>query len=204
MSNIPLRNEEYLTALLAGEHERDVPSVLPHEKAAAQAIFDKGNEDFTTLIEHKKDVSGGDDWHDGAFRATDSEARVVSERMEAVAQFLGAIVVDYPAETEERATLGSRVTVKNGSFVYPVDIVGFRAGYPDGVVDAATEEEVSGITVDSPIGKVVMGATVGALLNYSQGSRRMTIEVVGIDQHSVRERFEMAAAETVLAAEASE
>lgn len=204
MSDILLGNAEYLKAFLGGTHETDVPSVLPHEIAAAQAKFAQGSRDFQTIVDHKRDVTGGDDWHDGAFRATDSEARVVSERMEAVAQFLGAVVVDYPDESEERATLGSRVTIKNGTVVYPVDIIGFRSGYPDDVVDPVTEEVVSAVTVDSPIGKVLLGESVGASVTYSQGSRKSSVEIVSIDQHSVREYFEQPAAEQAQATEARE
>lgn len=188
MTNHILPNVEFLEMV---NSNLGVPShvLLPHEQAGVQYAYNQNVETFQRIVQSKIDVSGGDDWHDGAFRATDNEAKIATERNAVIAPYLGSLVVEYPDVTEERVSLGSRATLLQNGYEFPVDLVGFRNGYPDGVVDELTKEEVTAISLDSPLGKVIVGKVVGAEISYKNGHRTFSAKITKVDQEIVKKHF---------------
>jgi transcription elongation GreA/GreB family factor len=187
MGNIDILNSNYLTQVDANEAPELV--LLPHEVTAVQEALARHEANFQEVIREKVSVTGGDDWHDGAFRATDNQANIISESMAAIATYQHASVVDYPDEDSPRISLGSRVYVRQQSFVYPIDIVGFRGAYPSEVIDPVTEEEVDAMTPNSPLARAVLGKIVGDVASFRSGERRLEVQVERIDQTAVRKLF---------------
>lgn len=184
-----ISNKEYLDLMQGDGTGKPSSVLLPHEKSAVEQAHANYKNEFQKLVEAKVSVSGGDDWHDGAFRATDNEAKIITSRMSAIAPLLGAVVVSYPEANEERASLGSRVVISQKSFSFPVDIVGFRKAYPDGVIDQQTQEEVVAVSPDSPLGEALIGRTPGEEVEYKNGTTTFTAVIEGIDQSAVQEQF---------------
>jgi transcription elongation GreA/GreB family factor len=200
MSQTALPNGEFLGGFLTDPAAVPEKVLLPHELAAVQEAYDKRIQDFGKVIQEKISVTGGDDWHDGAFRATDAQANILSESVSAMAPYLEAQVVDYPAADEPRVTLGSRVVVKQNGFAFPVDVIGYRAAYPSEVVDPVSGEEVTGTSVESPLGRAIMGKLLGDETSYQNGERTMRVVVTGLSQTAIREYFRGAEARQTEAA----
>jgi transcription elongation GreA/GreB family factor len=191
MAHGELSNEDFLRAHAAGGAPEVV--LLPHEVALIDDENEVLRQKMERIIAEKISVSGGDDWHDGAFRATDAEAQQVTKAQGELARYAGATIVDYPAETERRASLGSRVAVEQYGYQLVIDLVGRRAGYPDGVFDAETEEEVVGMSLETPMAKAMLGQTEGTQITYKQGDRSRDALITRIDQSAVRAYFMQAA-----------
>lgn len=185
MTERTIDNSKYLDSLLDGSPDAPEYVLLPYEKDAVAAARLKHEEEFQRIIEEKISVTGGDDWHDGAFRATDNEAKIVSSRVAALAPLLGATVVSYPHENETRVTLGSRVFVRQRGLSFPVDIVGYRGGYPDGVIEPSTNEEMVAVSPDSPLGKALMGHRTGEEIIYQNGSSKFSATIEGLSQNAL-------------------
>lgn len=184
-----MSNVEYLEAYLDAKQNVPDAVLLPHEGAAVDRAVAKQKKAYDEIVKQKIEVTGGDDWHDGAFRATDNEAKIVSQRMSAIAPFLGAAVVEYPDLSETRATLGSRLTIVQNDFSYPADIVGFRIGYPEDTLDEETGDEVVAMSPESPLAQAVIGMSEGEDTVFSNAGREMSITVARIDQLAVRIYF---------------
>ncbi len=184
-----LSNKEYLDLYLAGDIDSVGKVLLPHESEAVEKAIEKQRNAYNEVIEQKKSVSGGDDWHDGAFIATDNEAKIIGQQMSAISPYVGAVVIEYPDPGEPRATIGSRVLVNQGGYSFPVDVVGFRSGYPEGVTSEGFEDEVMGISPDSPLARTMLGQTVGfeGMLHNAGSDIRVKIE--RIDQSAVKQYF---------------
>jgi hypothetical protein len=164
-------------------------AILPHEKKVIDSVTSDLEDSQRTITQAKQDVSGGDDWHDGAFRVTDNASELLRrEYQTTVAPYLGSLVVDYPHITAEEVTLGSRVWVSIDGLMQPFDIVGFRHSYPE-VTDFVTGEPVTAITPESPLLSSVMGAKVGTHAVRHINGRAMEIDVLRLDQQAVAELF---------------
>lgn len=79
MSTRRLSNKDYLELYLAGSSDSVGKVLLPHESEAVEKAVEKQRNAYNEVIEQKKSVSGGDDWHDGAFIATDNEAKIIGQ-----------------------------------------------------------------------------------------------------------------------------
>ena len=84
MSIQKLSNKEYLELYLADSGNTVGKALLPHESNAVEKAVEKQRNAYNEVIEQKKSVSGGDDWHDGAFVATDNEAKIIGQQMSAI------------------------------------------------------------------------------------------------------------------------
>lgn len=184
----PLTGGTYLDMVLSGQAPEYV--LLPHEQVAVHGEYERKVASFQKIVEAKISVTGGDDWHDGAFRATDNEARILTESMATIAPFLGATVVGYPDTNERRVALGSRVTVRQGRAAFPIDVVGFRIAYPDNIIDDVTGEEVMAVSPDSPIGAAILGRQVGDEISYNNGSHMLRATIGSLSQVAVCEYFQ--------------
>lgn len=189
MANEKLSNEAFLELFI--EQPQSVPEylLLPHELVLIEKNYSEKVAQFDKIVSDKEHVTGGDDWHDGAFRATDNEALILSERLAKVNPFLTATVVEYPDAGEERATLGSRVFVTQNGFTFPVDIVGSRHTYPEKVTDPDSDEDVTGVSPDSPLGGNIIGKKVGEDAVYRNGDRKLQLTIDRIDQLAVPRFF---------------
>lgn len=189
MQRMELSNSEYLDLAMSAEKTSPPYVLLPHEQIAVDTAHQAGIDAFGGIIKDKVSVSGGDDWHDGAFRATDSAANIVSRTLSSIAPFKEAALVEYPDSDEERVTLGSRVSLTQNGFTELVDVVGFRKGYPKNVIDPNTNDEVSGISPESPMGYALLGKIAGSEVAYQGEGRSMLVTINRVDQTAVSEYF---------------
>jgi hypothetical protein len=134
-----------------------------------------------TLIEQalsnldKKRAGIPETFADGVLRGIDSEALGMSERYDRLAGYSGATIVAYPDETEERVTLGSRVTIERPGRTSVLDIVGCPSVHD--ATGAVKPASLGAVLVEAIIGKRV-GEAVQARSNGSSGEAR----IVAIDQ----------------------
>jgi transcription elongation GreA/GreB family factor len=136
------------------------------------------------IIQEKKAVTGGDDWHDGAFRATDNEAKILSEQASKLGAYLRSTVIEYPDENETRATLGSRVKVSQSGDVYDVDIVGVPSLHK-----TDPDEDIATCSIESPLAKSIIGKQVGHTAVFNVGTRRQQVDVIAVDQSAMQRYF---------------
>ncbi|HMS32089.1 MAG TPA: hypothetical protein PKA29_02320 [Candidatus Saccharibacteria bacterium] len=187
-------NSEYLKKFLIEETENHNPSgayVLPHEKAIARDLLEEASGKYDDVLEQKVAVSGGDDWHDGAFRATDAEANAIATRVASLKHFIAATTVGYPDEDERRVTLGSRLTIVQNGDRFTADMVGFIMGYPEN--NMVGQEEIIAISPGSPIGRIIMGATItdpSSPISFNNGGQESRLTICSINQDAVRKQFE--------------
>jgi transcription elongation GreA/GreB family factor len=176
---------------IATTHPDDLPEhvLLPHEQPAVAELFAQKEAQFQQVVADKQSVTGGDDWHDGAFRETDRQAQIITDAMAALSPYLLATVVEYPAADDDRVTLGSRVLVSQNNFEFPVDVIGLRNAYPADVIDPESGEEVEAVSIESPLGQQLIGKKAGESATYQQGDKQLTANIVRIDQTAVSEYF---------------
>jgi len=176
-----LSNAEFLEAYLAGTL---INGLLPIDEYFISARFAEYEERFQQLVAEKTIVAeqSGDNWHDGAFRATDSEANSLAQLVTSLNRALAFPRVGYPDESQERVTLGSRVELRNAnSRPYLLDIVGVSVIY-----DRATkEQEVA--SLESPIAKAVVGKCVGDIALMQRNNRQgVEVAILSLDQTALR------------------
>lgn len=183
-----ISNKEFLE-LYSDESDSLSKFLLPHERDAVEKSVEKQKNAFREVIEQKKSVTGGDDWHDGAFTATDNEAKIIGQQMSALSPFIGAIVVDYPEPEESRASIGSRVVINQNGYSFAVDVVGFISGYPDKVISDEFEDEIMGISPESPIAKVIIGKEQGFEGEFYNSGNVIQVKIERIDQSAIKNYF---------------
>lgn len=122
----------------------------------------------------------GDSWHDGAFRESDREVLQVEAEEKRLKDRLKGTIVDYPDVNEPRATLGSRIFLRNGTKDTRLDIVGFAAIHAKQVRDAMPA------SLDAPVVQSVLGKVAGELATIRVGGRPRELEIVEIDQSIMR------------------
>jgi transcription elongation GreA/GreB family factor len=155
--------------------------ILPQEKDLIEKRLADLDASQKRVIQEKKDVAGGDDWHDGAFRATDNEANVLFDQASKLGAYLRSTIIEYPDEDETRATLGSRVTVSQSGDTYDVEIVGVPLLH-----ETVTSDDVMACSIESPLARSIIGKQVGYTAIFNVGDRRQQAEVVSIDQTAMR------------------
>jgi len=113
----------------------------------------------------------GDNWHDGAFNATDAAARMVSSQADGVRKMSGLPVVASPDDDEKRVTAGSLVTFVQGSETFEILLVGNVGLYRD-------DTGLSLCSVGSPLSRVLLGLRVGDVSSF----RGQSVRVTGLKQ----------------------
>ncbi len=182
MSNI-IPNAEFLSHYQSPEFQG---AILPQEKdLITKRLRDLGIAQ-QEIIDQKVSVTGGDDWHDGAFRATDHEAQIVSQQAARLGTYLRSVVVDFPEPGEPRATLGSRVTLDQAGDVYKVEIVGVP------LLHEADEsaEEVLPCSLESPVARSIIGKQAGHTALLQVAGRTNRVEVLAVDQLAMKQYLE--------------
>ncbi len=126
--------------------------------------------DFEEVIRQKQQVSGGDDWHDGAFRATDSVAGNLVEKRQELAELLTLPMVSLPEPESNWVSIGSRVLLAyDDKEPFNIDIVGTSLVYPKDGPDFAT--------ILSPLAQQIVGHGVGDTVTAMLGDRKRAIEI---------------------------
>ncbi len=124
------------------------------------------------------DVRGqsGDDWHDGAFNSLDDIHRRLVNEGHSLNQALTRLVIDYPDRSEPRITLGSLALISQNEESREVYLVGYGPVYD-------RKQKPSPVSVDSPLGKSLIGAEIGQKIKIASLPKLMRdVSVLSIDQ----------------------
>lgn len=140
------------------------------------------------IIEEKRIVAeqSGDNWHDGAFIATDNAALAVSEQAMNLVRARDGIVVEPPDLDSESVSLGSAVGVRQGSDRYTLVIVGIATLFPP-----SNDHEYCSLA--SPIAQELIGGRIGSIVKVDLESRQSILEILSIDQSKIRYLLENSA-----------
>lgn len=127
----------------------------------------------------------GDSWHDGAFRESDKEVLHVEGEERRLKDRLKSSVVQYPDDSETRATLGSRIVLRNGAKDTRIDIVGFSAIHDKKSADAMPA------SLDAPVVQQIIGKMTGEVTTLNVGGSSRELEIIAIDQNALRINHEV-------------
>ncbi len=166
--------------------------VLPHEVNVIQLLQEGQDAEYKQLVAQMNAVEGDGDMRDNPHRTTNNEVSRINEAVESLAKFKMTTVVDYPKATEQRTTIGSRVRLahKSDGEESMLDIVGFRLGYPRGVIDPLSSEEVTALSLESPVSQAILGYEAGIERSFQTTSGATEIvRIISVDQLAVAEQF---------------
>jgi transcription elongation GreA/GreB family factor len=157
------------------------PLVLDVELLLVERRLRQLEADQRGIVEEKMEAAeqSGDNWHDGAFRATDDAAKVISDQARVLFNARSALAVGLPADDEDRVTFGSTVTVDQDGAVFTIQIVGVPTLHPD------TDSEAC--SVESPLARAVIGRRVGEKCSFELGGRQRDLTVLALDQAATRD-----------------
>lgn len=129
------------------------------------------------IIDEKREIASqsGDNWHDGAFNATDNAAKVISDQASKLMKAREGHVVEAPTEEDSVVTLGSTVSVTQGRDQYELVIVGLSSLFEN-------DHEHEYCSLASPIAQALIGNPVGATVTVNLGTRQQILTIQGIDQ----------------------
>lgn len=148
-----LSNESFLQGWLA---TKVAGGILPNEIDLILNKLAFLEAEFQNLIDVKKATAeqSGDNWHDGAFRATDEAALNVTQRAGELRRLLKLPVVEYPEQAQTTASLGSLVRVRQGSVEFDVRICGTPSLYDE-------DDGIEFCSLESPLGQALIGRAAG-------------------------------------------
>lgn len=135
---------------------------------------------FQRLIAEKVVVAGqsGDDWHDGAFRATDAEAGNLAKQQDMLIRAQALPVVASPTPEMTSVSLGSRAFIEqDGKFQYMVDIVGLSILH--NYADDTDELELASLS--SPLGKALIGTEAGVTKTARLGAGQHSLYIAAVE-----------------------
>lgn len=162
------------------------PKALLHELAFAYRKISELDAERALMSEavgHANETSGGD-WalDDPSVKAAVEAAHITDMRAKVYESFRGgAEIVDYPDPNSAKVAAGSRVQLRmNGKATFVLDIglnnfPGWQTSDPD---------EIDTASIDSPIGALVNGRSVGEVIEGRINDRPVTVEVVSVDQEA--------------------
>lgn len=138
------------------------------------------------IVQEKKDVAeqSGDNWHDGAFIATDNAANAVQSQAAAMFKARMSTVVQLPAETEQRVTIGSTVTVKQSGLPYKLMIVGMASLYH-------LNNDIEVCSVLAPLARAIIGTQCGESVIVNLNKKEQTIDIIDVDQLHAQDFLEL-------------
>ena len=125
-------------------------------------------------------------WHDNApADAVNAEGTIVASRAQSIIDALrGALICEYPAGDETTITLGSLVGLRFGNsdeLEYYL-LTGFSRMAPTFTDGVKTPETFGVATVQSPMGKELLGRKVGDQASYSVNDRQIKFLVGSLVQ----------------------
>lgn len=174
-----------MTAL--GKIEKKVHPLLPHELKLLKRDYGRLAEiqrEHSELLGEAMEQSS-ETFHDNApAEAIQGEQEVLMRRVKPIAFMLRSHeIIPYPEEVQETVGLGSRVGISiDGNQPFQIDIVGYRdADWADDEIDQVHHE--------APLAASLLGKVVGQETIAVIGEIEKTVEVVGVNQTSVREFY---------------
>ena len=182
-------NGEFLSGYKCEHQESYIVVLLPHEKNLVDSAVSEQRKAYEEVIDEKVKVTGGDDWHDGAFRATDNQAKIIAQRMSAIRPFIEAPVFDYPDSETAEISLGSRVVIQQSGYDFTVDIVGFREGHPSNLYIDGQDDDIMAISPGSPLARAIIGRLEGDEVKYDTNGREIHAKLLQIDQLGIKNYF---------------
>lgn len=182
MSEKTKTNSEFLMGLDGDEFAQ---VILRDERALILRHLDRLQEIQEGIVREKAEVAeqSGDNWHDGAFRATDIAASVVSSQASQLFGALRATAVELPDPSEERVTLGSCVEIRQRNLTYKVMIVGMANLY-----EASDDFEIC--SVKAPVARALLGRRPNDTVEVEIGGSRESLTVISVDQRVSRSLFD--------------
>ncbi len=168
-----LPNPEFLAGWQSGKIQN---AILEIELALIDARLRTIQHAFAHLIDEKIKVTGGDDWHDGAFRATDAAANHLSEQQRPlVLAKTEWPQVEMPEASSAIASIGSRVEIiQNDRFSYVVDLVGMVVLH-----DYGNDDDLMVTSINSPLGKALVGQNTGTDFSTVLGEHTHQLRILG-------------------------
>ena len=139
----------------------------------------QADQEFEQIVRQKKDVQSGDDWHDGAFRATDAAANNLAQQVQMLHEAERWPLVELPAADFGRITLGSRALIGFGSAPFPIEIVGMRILHQNREI--YEEQGIDVVSPDSELGKRTMGRQPGEEFDAELGGRKRHITILSVE-----------------------
>ncbi len=138
-------------------------------------------EEQQAIIDEKREIASqsGDNWHDGAFNATDNAAKVISDQASKLIKARDGLVVEEPADGDQLVTLGSTVTVSQDNDSYELVIVGLSSLF-------ANDNTYEYCSLASPIAQALLGKQVGATVIVNLGSRQQVLSISEINQTKIQ------------------
>jgi transcription elongation GreA/GreB family factor len=134
------------------------------------------------VIEEKRRVAeqSGDNWHDGAFNATDNAAKVISDQASTLFRALNGNLVDVPDVESGMISLGSVVRVSQHGAEYQMGIVGLALLFQP-------TDELEFCSVNSPMARALLKHKVGDTVVVRIGGREQKLEILAVNQMQMPE-----------------
>lgn len=176
MSNA-ITNERFLEGWKSQEYEG---GLLVFEASLAEARSAQIEEDFKELTRQKREVAeqSGDNWHDGAFKATDEASSRLGKLLDELHKAQLWPVVELPAPESRIVSLGSRALLGLGRAKFYCDIVGMKALHQNAYDDHPEDVEVA--TLGSDIGRAILGLSADTEVRASIGGRHQAITIIEV------------------------
>lgn len=168
---VVLPNEAFLEGWQTGKISN---AILESEVKIIESRLAKIQKAFMHLVDEKVKVSGGDDWHDGAFRATDAAAIHLSDQKRPLLTAMEDWPrVAMPEPTSDVVSIGSRVGIRqNDSATYSVDLVGLV------VLHDYDNDDLAVTSINSPLGTALIGHRSDTMFEAVLGDRIQQIRIL--------------------------
>jgi transcription elongation GreA/GreB family factor len=134
------------------------------------------------IIDEKREIASqsGDNWHDGAFNATDNAAKVLSDQASKLIKAREATIVDEPGAETEVVSIGTSVVIVQGNDQYELTIVGLSILFE-------SDNDHQFCSLASPIAQALIGGKIGSSATVLLGEQEQVLTITGIDQTKVSE-----------------
>lgn len=129
------------------------------------------------VIEEKRRVAeqSGDNWHDGAFNATDNAAKVISDQASTLFRARNGNLVELPNAGAETVSLGSVVRIRQHGSEYQMGIVGLALLFHPA-------DDLEFCSVNSPMAQALIRHKAGDTIVARIGGREQKLEILAVDQ----------------------
>lgn len=129
------------------------------------------------VIEEKRRVAeqSGDNWHDGAFNATDNAAKVITDQATTLFRARNGILVEVPEVGSDLVSLGSVVRVRQNGAEYLMGIVGLALLFQ-------STDDLEFCSIKSPMALALLRHKAGDQVVARIGGREQKIEILAVEQ----------------------
>lgn len=177
--NDKISNHAFLKRFEPGSNQS---FILGSEAALIDLRLAELVEEQQAIIDEKREIASqsGDNWHDGAFNATDNAAKVISDQASKLIKAREGLVVEEPTVDDQLVTLGSTVTVSQGRDQYELVIVGLSSLFE-------SDHDHEYCSLASPIAQALIGNQVGATVTVDVGAREQILTICNINQTKIQQ-----------------